>query len=99
MVRSAGEGTPFETSLNSMGCGLAQEEVGEVYHDRQVITLKPVVRTEDGLGINFCGTVVVTANGGRRLGKRPLELMLTSRSFMRPYLNDKTREPSAPWLD
>jgi Xaa-Pro dipeptidase len=106
MVREAGEGTPYRTSLTSYGTGMAQEELGPaddaegpaVYHERQVMIFKPVVRAEDGLGINFCSTVLVTPEGGKRLSRRPLELMLTSRSLMSAYVKEPSKEPTAPWL-
>jgi len=98
MVEGAGEGTPFTTSLASMGTGLALEELPETLHDRLALFIKPIVRDDDGLAVNFCGTVLVTPEGGRRLSKRPLELMLTSRSFMAPYLEQPRDQPKPPWL-
>jgi hypothetical protein len=101
-VEAGAQGTPFRTSLTSYGRGLAEEDPGTasppVYHERQVLMFKPVVRAADGMGINFCATVVVTPEGGRRLGHRPMELMLTSRSFMSAYTKLDRPEPTAPWL-
>jgi hypothetical protein len=101
LVERSGEGTPFKTSLTSYGRGLAEEDAvgtGGTYRERQVLMFKPVVRADDGMRITFCATVVVTPDGGRRLGKRPMELMLTSRSFMSAYTRLQHPEPSAPWL-
>ncbi len=64
----------------------------------QVLAVKPIVRDPDGTTLSFCSTVAVKAEGGRRLAKRPLELMLTSRSFLSAYTDWRAPEPTAPWL-
>ena len=98
LAQRAAGGTPYHASIEVQSCGLALEAIGEAYRGRQAVALRPVIRADDGLTIGFSSTVVVTTDGGRRLGKRPIELMLTSRSFMTPYLDSKRVGPSAPWL-
>ena len=102
LAREMAHGTRFKTSITSFGTGLTQEELPEdedaTYRENQVIVFKPVVRTDDGLGINFASTLVVTPEGGKRLSRRPLELMLTSRSLMSYYVDEPRKEPTAPWL-
>ena len=56
-----------------------------------------VVRTAEGMGINFCSTVLVTPNGGLRLGRRSMVMMGSHRTFLAPYLTPEARELAAPW--
>jgi Xaa-Pro dipeptidase len=96
--------SPYEVRLDVAAAGLADhrtasaEERPTMFQDQQVLTVNAVARDADGTSIAFCTTVVVTPEGGRRLSKRPLELMLTSRSFLSAYTEWRSPEPTAPWL-
>jgi hypothetical protein len=96
--------SPYAMMLHITVGGLAEERVDAaerravVLHDQQVLTVNAIARDEDGATINFCTTVLVTPDGGRRLSKRPLELMLTSRSFLSAYTEWRMPEPTPPWL-
>jgi Xaa-Pro aminopeptidase len=106
-VRRAGEATPYRTSLASHGPGRAREgfDTSETprppadaqYHERQVVSFRPVVGTDDGMRISFGATVVVTPTGGRRLGQRGLELLGSHRTFLAPYLAQRSEELPTPW--
>lgn len=106
-VGRAGEGAPYHVSLSSYGIGLAREDLtfpegggsadDATYQDRQVVVFKPVVRTADGLGISFGSTVVVTPEGGRRLGQRSMVMLGSHRSFLAPYLAPSSEELPPPW--
>jgi Xaa-Pro aminopeptidase len=46
--------------------------------ENMVFIFKPSVRSADGNSVTTWGdTVVITANGGRRLGKRPHDLSVS----------------------
>ena len=101
VVERSAEGTAFQATLVAHGCGLAPEPPADdwtVWREGQVLTFGPTLQASDGTRISFRTTVAVTAEGGRRLGKRPLELMLTSRSFMSAYVDLRRPQPTAPWL-
>jgi hypothetical protein len=100
--------SPYELTLNVDAAGLPlQPLAGEgtelLLQDQLILTVNPIARDVDGTAIALCTTVVVTPDGGRRLSKRPLELMLTSRSFLSAYTGwrppePRPPEPTAPWL-
>jgi Xaa-Pro aminopeptidase len=97
-----GEEIPYQARLNTVSCGLMEDmpdwttygplKVGHVF------TLKSTVKDTDGTTVTVCTAVAVTPDGGRRLSKRPLELMLTSRSFLSSHVDWRAPEPTAPWL-
>ena len=93
-----GEGSPYRTSVVSYGTGLARDGLGTPpFQGRQVLFVEPIVRTEDGVAITFGATVVVTPDGGRRLGQRSLEMLGSHRSFLAPYLAQSPRGLRVPW--
>jgi hypothetical protein len=96
--------SPYEVTLDVAAAGRADHRTASaegrpgVLQDQQGLTVNALARDADGTSIAFCTTVVVTPEGGRRLSKRPLELMLTSRSFLSAYTAWRPPEPTAPWL-
>ena len=100
----AGGDAPYAVTFHIADVGLAEEPLDPASEGRraieagQVLAVKPIVRDTDGTTLSFCSTVAVAADGGRRLSRRPLELMLTSRSFMSGYTEWRAPEPTAPWI-
>ncbi len=95
---------PSSITFDVADVGLADEPMhpglaaSRVLEANQVLAVQPIVRDVEGTTLSFCSTVAVTAEGGRRLARRPLELMLTSRSLLSAYTDWRTPEPTAPWL-
>jgi len=71
--RGAGDDGPIITSN-----ARSPRQLGVVLRENMVFILKPSAITADGNYICTWGdTVVVTAKGGRRLGKRPHDLAVS----------------------
>ena len=69
--RGLGEDRPM-----LVGGAMTPEAAGYVLQERNTFILKPSVRTEGGPAASWGDTVVVTPQGGRRLGKDKHELVI-----------------------
>ena len=73
--RGAGDDGPIITSH-----ARSSRQLGVALRENMVFICKPSAVTADGQSICTWGdTVVVTSNGGRRLGKRPHDLAVSGR--------------------
>jgi hypothetical protein len=96
--------TPYTVTFRVADVGLAEETMdltsqgSRALQAGRALAVKSIVQDADGITLSFCSTVAVAAEGGRRLARRPLELMLTSRSFLSAYTDWRAPEPTAPWL-
>jgi Xaa-Pro aminopeptidase len=71
--RGAGDDGPIITSH-----ARSPQQLGVALKENMVFIFKPSVRSADGNSVCTWGdTVVITANGGRRLGKRPHDLAVS----------------------
>jgi hypothetical protein len=65
-----------------IGGAMTPEAASYVLQEGNAFILKPSVRTADGPAANWGDTVVVTPNGGRRLGKDKHELVVREPAFL-----------------
>jgi Xaa-Pro aminopeptidase len=71
--RGAGDDGPIIT-----GSARSPRQLAVALKENMVFIFKPSARATDGSICTWGDTVVITANGGRRLGKRPHDLAVSS---------------------
>jgi Xaa-Pro aminopeptidase len=98
---AAADARTYATSLTRRNTGLdydlTDRHENAVLHERETLVLKAIVRGADGTVISIGGTALVTGNGGRRLGRRPLTMFSSHRSFLAPYLEPHRESLPEPW--
>ncbi|MGH7845977.1 MAG: M24 family metallopeptidase [Candidatus Binatia bacterium] len=70
--RGAGDDGPIIT-----GSARSERQLGVALRENMVFIFKPSARSTDGSICTWGDTVVITADGGRRLGKRPHDLAIS----------------------